>query len=176
MANIVKQVSPTISSSYSGKSEPFEPYIVCFACNWCTYTGSDQAGRSRMQRPANVRIIRVMCSGRVEVEYAVEALKRGADGVVIGACHIGDCHYLSGNHKSVRRFAVAKQLVAQYGINPARLQFWHISASEGAEFTARIKEYVKELRELGPSPLKSMAQHQYSSIGVASDPNQEGSL
>ncbi|MHA1520670.1 MAG: hydrogenase iron-sulfur subunit [Promethearchaeota archaeon] len=170
MADTANQVSPAVSSAVGGKAVPYVPYIVCFACNWCTYTGSDQAGRSRMQRPANVRIIRVMCSGRVEVEYAIEALKRGADGVVIGACHIGDCHYLTGNHKAVRRFAVAKDLVAQYGINPERMQFWHISASEGAEFTERIKEYVEVLKELGPSPLKALASQNYPA------PNKEESL
>lgn len=135
----------------------FEPYVVCFACTWCTYAGSDQAGRSRMQRPANVRIIRVMCSGRVETAYVLDALKRGADGVVVGACHLGDCHYLQGNHKAVRRFAVMKNLLKQFGFHPDRLQFWHISASEGAEFTSQIKEYVGTLKQIGPNPLKASA-------------------
>jgi len=95
-----------------------------------------------------------MCSGRVEVEYAIEALKQGADGVIIGACHLGDCHYLEGNFKAVRRFGVVPRLLEQFGIHPDRIQLWHISASEGAEFTERIKEYVVHLRKLGPSPLK----------------------
>ncbi|MHA1888330.1 MAG: hydrogenase iron-sulfur subunit [Promethearchaeota archaeon] len=147
-------VNRTKSGIKSSTTEKFEPLVVCIACNWCTYTGSDQAGRSRMQRPANVRIIRVMCSGRVEVEYAIEALKQGADGVIIGACHLGDCHYLEGNFKAVRRFGVVPRLLEQFGIHPDRIQLWHISASEGAEFTERIKEYVVHLRKLGPSPLK----------------------
>ncbi len=139
------------------ENENFEPYIVGFFCNWCTYTGSDQAGRSRMQRPANVRIIRLMCSGRMDPHYALKALKQGADGVIIGACHLGDCHYVEGNYKTVRRFAVIDKFVEQYGINPQRVQLWHISASEGGEFTERIKEYVEELKKLGPNPLKEVA-------------------
>ena len=133
--------------------EEFKPKIVCFACNWCTYTGSDQAGRSRMQRPANVRIIRLMCSGRMDPAYALEALQNGADGVIIGACHIGDCHYLEGNHKMVKRFSVLDTYIKQMGINPMRIQFWHVSASEGAEFTEKIKEYVKEIKKIGPNEL-----------------------
>ncbi|MCP4761969.1 MAG: hydrogenase iron-sulfur subunit [archaeon] len=140
----------------------FEPYIVCFACTWCTYKGCDQAGTSRMQRPANVRIIRLMCSGRMDPQYAVEVLKNGADGVLIGACHLGDCHYLKGNYKAVRRITLIKQLVEQFGINRKRIQLWHISASEGAEFTERIREYVAEIKEIGPNPLKLLAMNQYN--------------
>jgi F420-non-reducing hydrogenase iron-sulfur subunit len=143
----------------------FEPYIVCFACNWCTYTGSDQAGRSRMQRPANVRIIRMMCSGRMEFDYALKVLQQGADGVIIGACHLGDCHYVAGNYKAVRRFAVTPYFLEQFGINPLRLQFWHISASEGAEFTERINHYVAELKKIGPSPRKRLAFEQFNEKG-----------
>ncbi len=128
----------------------FNPKIVCFACNWCTYTGSDQAGRSRMQRPANVRIIRLMCSGRMDPALAIESLNKGADGVIIGACHIGDCHYLEGNIKAVKRFAVLNTYIEHRGINPNRIQLWHISASEGAEFTEKIKDYVQYLKTLGP--------------------------
>lgn len=147
-----------VSKATISSKKPFNPYILCIACNWCTYTGSDQAGRSRMQRPANVRIIRVMCSGRVEVDFVLEALLQGADGVVIGACHLGDCHYLQGNHKAVRKFAVLPNLLLQFGINPQRVQFWHISASEGAEFTERIIEYTEILKELGPSTIVDQMQ------------------
>jgi len=133
----------------------FEPFILGIFCNWCTYTGADQAGTSRMQRPANLRIMRVMCSGRVEPRMVIEALKRGADGVLIGACHIGDCHYVSGNHKTVRRFAILPKLLEQMGINPNRVRMEHISASEGAELTELVKEYVEELKAIGPSPLRS---------------------
>lgn len=135
----------------------FEPLIVGIFCNWCTYTGTDQAGTSRMQRPANVRIIRVMCSARADPEYALIALNSGVDGIIIGCCHLGDCHYIKGNYKTVRRFTMVKELIEQFGFNRERLQLWHISASEGAEFTERIKEYYKLLRELGPNPRKNFS-------------------
>jgi len=93
----------------------------------------------------------------MEPRYAVELLKNGADGVIIGACHLGDCHYLEGNEKAVRRFTVFNKFIEEYGINPLRLQFWHISASEGAEFTERIKEYVAELKKIGPNTRKKFA-------------------
>ena len=133
--------------------DTFEPFILGIFCNWCTYTGADQAGTSRMQRPANLRIMRVMCSGRVEPRMVIEALKHGADGVLIGACHLGDCHYVLGNHRTVRRFAVMPKLLEQYGIDPKRVRMEHISASEGAELTELVKEYVEELKAIGPSPL-----------------------
>jgi F420-non-reducing hydrogenase iron-sulfur subunit len=140
--------------------KPFKPYIVLFACNWCTYTGCDQAGTSRMQRPANVRIIRMMCSGRMDPEYALTALKRGADGVLIGACHLGDCHYVNGNFKTVRRFELFPEMIKQYGFNPERFKLWHISASEGAEFTEKIDEFIKKIKELGPNPRKKIAKQE----------------
>ena len=141
-----------MSKNTTNKGDDFEPFILAIFCNWCTYTGADQAGTSRMQRPANLRIMRVMCSGRVEARFIIEALKRGADGVLIGACHVGDCHYVSGNHKTVRRFPIIKDFVKQYGFNPKRVRLEHISASEGAELTEVSKEFVKELKEIGPNP------------------------
>jgi len=141
-----------MSKKDSDNVDNFEPFILAIFCNWCTYTGADQAGTSRMQRPANLRIMRVMCSGRVESKFIIEALKRGADGVLIGACHVGDCHYVSGNHKTVRRFPIVKEFVKQYGFNPKRVRLEHISASEGAELTEVSKEFVKELKEIGPNP------------------------
>ncbi len=137
------------------KPNNFEPFILAIFCNWCTYTGADQAGTSRMQRPANLRIMRVMCSGRVESRFIIEALKRGADGVLIGACHIGDCHYVNGNHKTVRRLPLIKEFVKQFGFNPKRVRLEHISASEGAELTEISKEFVKELKSLGKNPRSS---------------------
>lgn len=141
--------------SSENSEETFEPYILGIFCNWCTYTGADQAGTSRMQRPANLRIMRVMCSGRVEPRMAIEALKHGADGVLIGACHVGDCHYVSGNHKTVRRFAVMPHYLKQMGIDPKRVRMEHISASEGAELTELVKKYVEELKAIGPNPLRT---------------------
>ncbi len=133
----------------------FEPFILGIFCNWCTYTGCDQAGTSRMQRPANLRVMRVMCSGRVEPVMILEALKRGADGVLVGACHVGDCHYVNGNHKTVRRMPLINEYIKQLGINPNRVWLRHISASEGAELTEIVHEYVAELKKLGPNPLKN---------------------
>ncbi len=132
----------------------FDPFVLCIFCNWCTYTGADQAGTSRMQRPANLRIMRVMCSGRVEPEMVIEALKHGADGVLIGACHIGDCHYVEGNFKTVRRWPVLATMIEQLGFHPNRIRLEHISASEGAELTEIAKEYIEELKEIGPNPIK----------------------
>jgi len=144
-----------MSKKGNDKADDFEPFILAIFCNWCTYTGADQAGTSRMQRPANLRIMRVMCSGRVESRFIIEALKRGADGVLIGACHIGDCHYVNGNHKTVRRFPIIKEFVKQYGFDPRRVKLEHISASEGAELTEISKEFVKELKILGKNPRSS---------------------
>ncbi len=117
-----------------------------------------------MQRPADVRIIRLMCSGRMEPRYAIEALKNGADGVIIGACHLGDCHYLEGNENAVRRFSILNTFMRQYGFNPKRFQLWHISASEGAEFTEYIKEYVSELKKIGPNPRKKIAAKEFKKL------------
>lgn len=143
-------------SNTASESKEFKPFILGIFCNWCTYTGCDQAGTSRMQRPANLRVMRVMCSGRVEPDMVVEALRRGADGVLIGACHIGDCHYVNGNFKTVRRMPVLKEYIKQMGFDPHRVRLEHISASEGAELTEIVKEYVAELKEIGPNPVKEL--------------------
>ncbi|WP_371804521.1 hydrogenase iron-sulfur subunit [Candidatus Lokiarchaeum ossiferum] len=143
-----------ISTESGVEAEEFEPFILGIFCNWCTYTGCDQAGTSRMQRPANLRVMRVMCSGRVEPEMVMEALKRGADGVLIGACHIGDCHYVNGNYKTVRRMPLVQEYIQQFGIDPNRVWLRHISASEGAELTEIVHEYTAGLKKLGPNPLK----------------------
>ena len=148
--------SKKIAESRSNKqTSDFEPFILGIFCNWCTYTGADQAGTSRMQRPANLRVLRVMCSGRVQPEMVIEALKRGADGVLIGACHVGDCHYVSGNHKTVRRIPLLQEYLTQMGFHPLRLRLEHISASEGAELTEIVKDYVEKLKKLGPNPMKT---------------------
>ncbi len=132
----------------------FEPFILGIFCNWCTYTGCDQAGTSRMQRPANLRVMRVMCSGRVEPAMVLKALKSGADGILIGACHIGDCHYVSGNHKTVRRIPLISKFIKQFGIDPNRIWLRHISASEGVELTEIVHEYVNILKKIGPNSFK----------------------
>jgi len=134
----------------------FEPKIIGFLCNWCAYAGADLAGISRIQYPPNIRIIRVMCSGRIDPLFVLEALKNGADGVLIGGCHLpSDCHYLSGNFKALRRVLLLKKVLTQFGIEPERVRIEWISASEGDKFAKVVKEMVEELKKLGPNPLKT---------------------
>ncbi|MHA1292122.1 MAG: hydrogenase iron-sulfur subunit [Promethearchaeota archaeon] len=132
----------------------FNPYILGICCNWCTYAGADQAGTSRMQRPANLRIMRVMCGGRVEPQFILDALMNGADGVLVSHCHRGDCHYVTGNFKTFGKMGILRNYLKQFGINPKRLYYTQISASEGAELTEVVEEFVHILKELGPNPIK----------------------
>lgn len=131
----------------------FEPRIVCFACKWCSYAGADMAGTSRMQYPPNARIIRVNCSGRVDPIFVLRALQLKADGVLIAGCHFGDCHYISGNHQTARRVALLKKYLEAFNIEPDRLRLEHISAAEGAKFAATMKDFVNQIKTLGPNPL-----------------------
>ena len=132
----------------------FEPNIVGFLCNWCSYAGADLAGTSRLKYPANIKTIRVMCTGRIDPVYVLEALKKGADGVLIAACHPGDCHYQSGNYKANRRIKLLKNMVKELGIEPERIRFEYVSASEGKKFSDLIIEMTEEIRKLGPNPIK----------------------
>lgn len=132
----------------------WEPQIVGFACNWCTYAGADLAGTSRLKYPANLSLIRVMCTGRIDVSHIMAAFARGADGVFVGGCHPGDCHYLSGNYKAQARVALAKKLLEQFGIEPERLYLEWISAGEGRKFAEAVTRFTKRVRELGPNPVK----------------------
>ena len=133
----------------------FEPTIVGFLCNWCSYAGADLAGVSRFQYPTNLRVIRVMCSGRVHPSFILEAFKDGADGVLVAGCHPpNDCHYLSGNLKAERRVALLKKLMVQLGLEPERLRLEWISAAEGDKFARVIREMVADLKKLGPSQLR----------------------
>ena len=134
--------------------DDFEPRIVAFLCNWCAYTGADLAGTSRLQYPPNVRAIRVMCTGGVDPIYVIKALLEGADGVLIGGCHPGDCHYQSGNLKARRRVAILRSILEQLGLDPERVWLRWISASEGKLFADTIKEMVEELKEKGPNPMR----------------------
>jgi F420-non-reducing hydrogenase iron-sulfur subunit len=131
----------------------FEPRIVGFLCNWCTYTGADLAGTSRLKYPPNIIPIRVMCSGSVDPVYVLRALLEGADGVLIGGCHPGDCHYLSGNYKARRRITVLKTILKTLSIDESRVWFKWISASEGIKFAETVTDFVSELKKLGPSPV-----------------------
>ena len=132
----------------------FEPRIIAFLCNWCTYAGADLAGTSRIKYPSNVRVIRLMCSGGLDTAYIFKALLEGADGVLIGGCHPADCHYISGNYKARRRVAIVKAILEQMGFPQDRLWLRWISASEGRIFADTVTEMVAALKELGPNPLK----------------------
>ena len=134
----------------------FEPRIIAFLCNWCTYTGADLAGTSRLQYPPNVRVIRTMCSGAVDPVYVLKPLMDGVDGVFIGGCHPGDCHYQSGNYKARRRVAILQSILKQMGFEPERVWLRWISASEGRYFADTVTEMVAKLKELGPNPLKGV--------------------
>jgi len=131
--------------------ESWEPRIVAFLCNWCSYAGADLAGVSRIQYPDNVRVIRVPCSGRVNPMFLLRALQNGADGVLVSGCHPGDCHYISGNLVARRKFALLKELLEYVGIEPERVQFTWVSASEGGRFAAVVEKVVEEVRKLGPN-------------------------
>ncbi len=130
--------------------EVFEPNIVAFLCNWCSYAGADLAGTSRLQYPANVRVIRVMCSGRVNPMFVVNAFMEGADGVLVGGCHPGDCHYDQGNYFARRRMLLLREVLEFVGIEPRRLSVTWVSASEGSNFAEVVRSVTEQVRGLGP--------------------------
>jgi F420-non-reducing hydrogenase iron-sulfur subunit len=135
----------------------YEPKIVGFLCNWCSYAGADLAGVSRFQYPTNLRVIRVMCSGRVHPAHILEAFKNGADGVLVAGCHPpNDCHYISGNLKAKRRVAMLKKLMEQMGMDPERLRLEWVSAAEGEKFARVVTEFTNTLKEKGPCQLKAV--------------------
>jgi len=131
----------------------WQPRIVAFFCNWCTYTAADLAGVSRLKYAPNVRVIRLMCSGRVDPQFVLDALARGADGVLIGGCHLGDCHYVEGNYKTMRRFQMLKRMLTDMGIEDQRVRLEWISASEGERVKTVINEMVEQVKALGPLDL-----------------------
>ena len=128
----------------------FEPKIVGFLCNWCSYRAADLAGTARMKYAPNVRVIRTMCSGRVDPVFVLKALAGGADGVMIAGCHPGECHYLTQNHRTIRRFVALKQTLAALGVEDARVRLQWVSAAEGAQLAAAVDKMVEEVRALGP--------------------------
>ncbi|MFH1160474.1 MAG: hydrogenase iron-sulfur subunit [bacterium] len=134
----------------------FKPTIVAFLCNWCSYTGADLAGTSRMKYKPNVRIIRVMCSGRVDPTFVFKSFREGADGVLICGCHPGDCHYQEGNYKCLRRYKLMKRYIEQMGIESDRLKLEWISASEGRQFAELVDSMTARIIELGPSKIKQV--------------------
>jgi len=132
-----------------------DPLVIAFCCNWCSYTGADLAGTSRLQYPPNVRIIRVMCSGMVHPNQVIDALTKGADGVIICGCHPGDCHYIDGNLKAEKRAEAIKLMLEDFGLEPERFRLDWISAAEGPRFAAVMREMVDGVRRLPPSPYKT---------------------
>lgn len=132
----------------------FEPKIIAFCCNWCSYAGADLAGVSRLQMPTNFLVLRAMCSARVDPEFVLRAFAKGADGVLVLGCHPADCHYIGGNYRTRRRIALLKMLLEQYGLDPDRLHLEWVSASEGLKFQSTIKDFTEKIREMGPNPLK----------------------
>ena len=135
--------------SMSEASE-FTPRIVAFLCNWCGYAGADLAGVSRFQYPATIRVIRIMCSGRVQPSFILEAFKDGADGVLVCGCHIGDCHYISGNEYAEKRFEKTQKILQVMGIDTNRVRLEWVSAAEGMKFSRVVTEFTQTLKELGP--------------------------
>jgi F420-non-reducing hydrogenase iron-sulfur subunit len=134
----------------------FNPTILAFCCNWCSYAGADLAGVSRLQMPPNVHVIRVMCSASVKPEYVFKALSQGIDGVLVLGCHIGDCHYLTGNHRTAKRFPLAQKILGEIGLDERRLRLDWVSAAEGEKFQQVITEFVAEIKKLGPNPLREV--------------------
>jgi F420-non-reducing hydrogenase iron-sulfur subunit len=129
----------------------WEPKIVAFLCNWCSYAGADLAGTSRIQYPASIRVIRVPCSGRIDPLFILASLQKGADGVLVSGCHPGECHYLTGNYSARRKFALLKNLLEHMGIEEGRVQFSWVSASEGLRFARVVEEVTARVRALGPA-------------------------
>jgi F420-non-reducing hydrogenase iron-sulfur subunit len=129
----------------------FEPTIIAFVCNWCTYTAADLAGTARMIQSPRVRLVRMMCTGMVDPKYVIKALLSGADAVLISGCHPGDCHYINGNYKARRRVKLLSEILTTFGFDPRRLKLTWVGASEGNEFAETVNHLVEELRALGPS-------------------------
>ena len=135
-------------------NDEFEPLIIGFCCNWCSYAGADLAGVSRLQYPPNMRIVRVMCSGMVNPNLVIDALTKGADGVIVCGCHPGDCHYIDGNLKAENRKEAIELLLEDFGLEPERFRLEWVSASEGPRFAEVMREMTETIRELGPSPYR----------------------
>ncbi len=133
------------------QNDNWEPKIIAFLCNWCSYAGADLAGVSRFQYPPNIRIVRVPCSGRVSENMIMSTLKSGADGILVSGCHPGDCHYISGNYFARRRFALLSNLLDFVGIEPGRVNFSWVSASEGEQFASVVQSVTEKVRALGPA-------------------------
>jgi len=142
--------------------DTFEPVIIGFTCNWCSYRAADTAGTARVKYAPNIRLIRLMCSGRLDPTFVLKALANGADGVLITGCHPGDCHYVEQNYKALRRFHLLKRVLTQMGIEPGRLKLVWASAAEGAILAAEFDKFINEVRALGPLNLPLQKQKTFS--------------
>jgi coenzyme F420-reducing hydrogenase delta subunit len=149
----MSSATPNAGGQPKAEEEDFEPKIIVFCCNWCSYAGADLAGVSRLQMPPYFRVIRVMCSARVDPEFVLRAIQKGADGVLVAGCHPADCHYIGGNYRTRRRVALLQMLLQQFGYDPGRLRLEWISAGEGEKFQKTIVEFTNKINELGPSPM-----------------------
>ena len=141
-------------------TETFEPRIVGFLCNWCSYGGADAAGTARLKYPPNLRIVRVMCSGRVSQELVLRAFREGADGVLVLGCHIGDCHYQDGNHRTSKRMPILRNLLGYLGVHPDRLRLEWVSSAESTRFRDVVTEFTETVRALGPSELRRVRERE----------------
>jgi len=128
----------------------FEPIIVCFCCHWCSYAAADLAGSMRLQYPPNIRIVKVPCTGRVEVLFLLRALEKGADGVLVSGCLLGNCHYVSGNYRAAKRVAYVKDLLGKIGVDPRRVEIYYHSASMGPQFAECCRDFTERIKALGP--------------------------
>lgn len=146
----MKSVATKDDQERKTRKSQFEPKIVGFLCNWCSYAGADKAGVAQTPYPPNVRVIKFMCSGRIDPEFVLQAYKLGADGVLILGCHFGDCHYKEGNFRATQRFRLLRQLLKQHGIAEERCRFDYVSASEGEKFVKVVTEMTDTIRKLGP--------------------------
>jgi F420-non-reducing hydrogenase iron-sulfur subunit len=150
----MSSATPNAQSQGKDEDDDFVPKIIVFCCNWCSYAGADLAGVSRLQMPPHFRVIRVMCSARVDPEFVLRAIQKGADGVLVAGCHPADCHYIGGNYRTRRRIALLRILLQQFGYDPDRLKLEWISAGEGEKFQRTMVEFTKTIEEIGPSPMR----------------------
>jgi F420-non-reducing hydrogenase iron-sulfur subunit len=151
----------------------FEPRIVGFLCTWCSYTGADMAGTSRMKYPPNILIVRVMCSGRVDPTFVLKAFHEGADGVLIAGCHPGDCHYINGNMKTLRRYPLLVKLLERFGIENQRIRLEWVSAAEGEKFSNVVRDFTSVVRKLGPLNWKTVENQIQSTEMMMEKPSPE---
>ena len=149
----IQKSEPSTEVTTSTADSGFEPKIIGFLCNWCSYAGADLCGVSRYQYPTNIRVIRVMCSTRIDPYILISIFKAGADGIFVGGCHLGDCHYISGNYHTENKIALTKRLLKEAGLDPNRLRLEWVSASEGERFSKVVTEFTNQIKQLGPSPM-----------------------